>query len=57
MQNLNFLTNLKLEYNIKSFNYIQQNFSFQARSYFIELYLLLFLTYDQWFKSYSLYSF
>ena len=30
MQNLNLCTNLKLEYNIKSLNYIQQNLSFQA---------------------------
>jgi len=29
-QNLNLRTNLKLEYNIKSLNYIQQNFRFQA---------------------------
>ena len=30
MHNLNLRTNLKLEYNIKSLNYIQQNFRFQA---------------------------
>ena len=29
-QNLNLRTNLKLEYNIKSLNYIQHNFRFQA---------------------------
>jgi len=29
-QNVNLRTNLKLEYNIKSLNYIQQNFRFQA---------------------------
>ena len=29
-QNLNFRTPLKLEYNIKSLNYIQQNYRFQA---------------------------
>jgi len=29
-QNLNLRTNLKLEYNIKSLNYIRQNFRFQA---------------------------
>ena len=29
-QNLNLRTNLKLEYNIKSFHYIQHNFRFQA---------------------------
>mgnify|MGYP007133283830 CR=1 FL=1 len=28
--NLNWRTNLKLEYNIKSLNYIQNNFIFQA---------------------------
>jgi len=29
-QNLNLCTNLKLEYNIRSLNYIQHNFRFQA---------------------------
>jgi len=29
-QNLNLRTNLKLEYNVKSLNYIQQSFRFQA---------------------------
>jgi len=29
-QNLNLRTNLKLEYNVKSLNYIQQNFRFKA---------------------------
>jgi len=28
--NLNLRTNVKLEYNVKSLNYIQQNFRFQA---------------------------
>jgi len=30
MQNLNLRSNLKFKYNIKSLNYIQQNFTFQA---------------------------
>ena len=30
MQNLNLLTHLKLKYNIKSLNYIQKSFRFQA---------------------------
>ena len=50
-QNLNLRTNLKLKYNIKSLNYIQPNFRFQASFLIIGLCLLLFL-HGQWFKSY-----
>jgi len=36
-QNINLRKHLKLEYNMKSLNYIQQNFIFQAISYSIDL--------------------
>jgi len=44
-QNLNLRTNLKLEYNIKSLNYIQKNFSFQA--WFL-LYWTMYFTFWTW---------
>ena len=46
-KNLNLRTNVKIEFNIKSRNYIQLNFCFQTSSFTIELCLLLSFTLDQ----------
>jgi len=45
MQNLNLRTNLKLKYNIKSLNYIQKNYRFQA--WFL-LYWIMYFTFFSW---------
>ena len=45
-QNLNLRTNLKLEYNTKSLNYIQQNFRFQASFLFFWTMSFTFLTWS-----------
>jgi len=45
-QNLNLRTHLKLEYNKKSLNYIQQNFSFQASFLFYWTMSFTFLTWS-----------
>jgi len=50
-QNLNLRTHLKLEYNIKSLNYMQHNFRFQASFLYYWTMSFTFL-HDQWFKSY-----
>ena len=51
-QNLNLRTNLKLEYDIKSLNYIQQNYIFQA--WFLLYWTMTFTFWHaQWFKSYQ----
>ena len=55
-QNVNLHTHLKVDYNIKSLNYIQKNYRFQASfllywTLFIYLCLLIFW-HAQWFKHY-----
>ena len=50
-QNLNLRTYLKLEYNITSLNYIQQNLKFQA--WFLLYWTISFTFFTcKWFKSY-----
>ena len=50
-QNLNLRTNLKLKYKIKSLNYIQPNFRFQASFLYYWTMSKTFL-HGQWFKSF-----
>mgnify|MGYP007091345658 CR=1 FL=1 len=52
-KNLNLRTNVKIEFNIKSRNYIQLNFCFQTSFLYYWTMSFTFFTLEQWFKSYE----